>query len=213
MPAAAKVAPGIDHELVPDGVETEWVSFAGGLKEAVLWSAALATNARRRATVLPARATLVGTGGEAPPVGPPLRYLYDPDPAVVRAHLVAELAELVGGRLLDPTTAYVTSDELIATPFARPFEIVEVMPFSLKRLRQALRARGTGAVTIMKRGSAVDVERLRHDLTLSGDGHAVVVLALVERHHHALIARTLAPSPGRAATPAPVATARTQTRA
>jgi hypothetical protein len=107
---------------------------------------------------------------------------------VVRAHLVGAVAEIVGGVLLDPTTAYITSDSLVSTPFARPFEIVEVMPFSLKRLRQALRARGIGAVTIMKRGSAVDVERLRRDLKLSGDGHLVVVLALVRGRHYALLA-------------------------
>ncbi len=32
------------------------------------------------------------------------------------------------------------------------------MPFSLKRLRAALRERDVGGVTIMKRGSAIDVE-------------------------------------------------------
>ena len=34
-----KVAPGIPHELVPDGVEAEWVSDHGEVKEAALWSA------------------------------------------------------------------------------------------------------------------------------------------------------------------------------
>ena len=38
-----KVAPGIPHSLVPDGVEAEWVSDDGEVKEAVLWSPALAT--------------------------------------------------------------------------------------------------------------------------------------------------------------------------
>ena len=51
------MAPGIPHSLVPDGVEAEWVSDAGEVKEAVLWSPALAT-ARRRATV-------IGRGGLA----------------------------------------------------------------------------------------------------------------------------------------------------
>jgi len=188
MPAAVKVAPGIPHELVPTGVEAEWVSFAGNLKEAVLWSGSLATKGvSRRATLLPSGATLLPDDVVAT-TGEPLRYLYEPDDAVVRAHLVAELAGLVGGRLLDATTAYVTSDRLIATPFADAFEIDHVMAFSLKQLRHELRARTVGAVTIMKRGSAVDVEKLRRDLRLSGDQHAVVVLALVEGRHQVLIA-------------------------
>ncbi len=53
----AKVAPGIPHDLVPDGVEAEWVSERGEVKEAALWSPYFAT-ARRRATV-------IGSGGLA----------------------------------------------------------------------------------------------------------------------------------------------------
>ncbi|MEZ5091411.1 hypothetical protein [Nocardioides sp.] len=49
--ALVKAAPGIPHDLVADGVEAEWVSEQGEVKEAVLWSPYLAT-ARRRATVL-----------------------------------------------------------------------------------------------------------------------------------------------------------------
>lgn len=188
MPAAVKIAPGIPHELIPDGVEAEWVSFGGALKETVLWSGSLAGKGiSRRATLLPSGATLTPDGA-APTAGGPCRYLYEPDDAVVRAHLVAELAEAVGGRLLDPTTAYVTSDRLVETPFAHAFEIEHVMPFSLKRLRHELRARSVGTVTIMKRGSAVDVEKLRRELRLSGDRHAVVVLALIEGRHQVLIA-------------------------
>ena len=46
-----KNAPGIPHELVPDGWELETIALGSDLKEAVLWSPAIAT-ARRRATVV-----------------------------------------------------------------------------------------------------------------------------------------------------------------
>ena len=39
-PSVVKVAPGIPHSLVPDGVEAEWVSDDGDVKEAGLWSPA-----------------------------------------------------------------------------------------------------------------------------------------------------------------------------
>jgi SAM-dependent methyltransferase len=192
LPAvAAKVAPGISHELIPLGVEAEWVSLGGGLKEAVLWAGAFARDGvRRRATVLPAGASMhsMSDADEPPSSGPARRYLYEPDDAVVRAHLIGDLARSLRGVLLDPTTAYITSDELIATPFAQVFEVLDVMPYSLKRLRAALRDRNVGSVTIMKRGSAIDVEQLRHDLRLTGDEQAVVVLALIGGRHHAVIA-------------------------
>lgn len=176
--AVAKVAPGIPHALVPAGVEAEWVSWRGGVKEAALWSPGLATpGVGRRATLLsPDGATsLVPAGAEAP-TGGPGRWLHEPDGAVIRAGLVAEAAALVGGRLLDPTTAYVTTDTDATSPFTRRWEVQEALPFSLKRLRAVLRQRGVGAVEVKKRGSALDVEQVRAALRGPGPERATVVL-------------------------------------
>ena len=186
--SGAKVAPGIPHEQVPPGAEAEWVSDGGEVKEAALWFGPLATT-RRRATVLPAGETLVDGGLGRPPTGPPGRYLYEPDGAVVRAHLVAEIADLVGGRLIDPTIAYVTADRRVDSAFARAYEVREVLPFSRKRLQAALRAGDIGRVTVKKRGSAVDVEALRRGLRLDGSGAATVVLTRVAGAPTALICR------------------------
>ena len=130
----AKVAPGIPHEAVPAGAEAEWVSVGGEVKEAALWFGPLAT-ATRRATVLPAgagpAATLVPVGDGPPPVGPPGEWLYEPDGAVIRAGLVGEVvAALPGGRLLDPTIAYVAADRPAPTPYARGWRVTDVLPFS-----------------------------------------------------------------------------------
>src|SRR5690606_25797597 len=126
----------------------------------------------------------------------PLRYLYEPDGAVVRSHLVAEAAAAVDGALLDPAIAYLTSDSLVRTPLCQVYEVREVMPFSLKRLRAALRERGVGTVTIKKRGSAVDVERLRRDLRLSGPESAVVVLTRFGSRPYCLLCAEVTPDSG-----------------
>ncbi|GGT15435.1 hypothetical protein GCM10010286_46410 [Streptomyces toxytricini] len=92
----------------------------------------------RRATLLPGGATLAGRGLSDPVVRPPGRYLYGVDEAVVRAGLVAEVAEDVaedvGGGLPDASVpAWVTSDEAGATPFATAYEIIEVLPHDAPR--------------------------------------------------------------------------------
>ncbi len=181
--ACVKAAPGIPHDLVPGGAGAEWISVNGDVKEAALWFGAL-DDAPRRATLLRgdggAPATLVADPGlGAPAIARPARYLYEPDGAVIRAHLVAEAAALVDGALLDPHIAYITSDKLVETPFCRVYEVSEVLPFSLKRLRATLREQRVGTVTIKKRGSAVDVEKLRRDLKPSGPNSAVVVLTRI----------------------------------
>ncbi|MFF4126636.1 SAM-dependent methyltransferase [Microbispora rosea] len=184
--ACLKVAPGIPYEFIPEGAEAEWVSYRGEVKEAAIWTG-LGPGVRR-ATLLPSGATLTASGAEAE-TGPVSRYLYEPDGAAVRAHLVGEVAALVSGRLLDPRIAYITSDRLVRTEWASCYEVTDVMPFSLKRLRAALRERRVGVVTIKKRGSAVDVERLRKDLRLSGDNSCVIVLTRIEERPFALLCR------------------------
>ncbi len=173
-----KLAPGIDHELIPPGAEAEWVSVAGDVVEAAFWCGPLA-QVPRRATLLPAGDQLTGDGQARAPVGSVRRFVYDPDGAVVRAHLVAEFAATVDGVLADESIAYVYVSEPARTPYGRCFEVLEVIPFSVKRLRAALRERGVGRVDIHKRGSAVDVEALRRDLRLAGDTAATVMLTRV----------------------------------
>ncbi|WP_067496010.1 class I SAM-dependent methyltransferase [Actinoplanes sp. TFC3] len=173
-----KLAPGIDHALLPAGAEGEWVSVDGDLVEAAFWCGPLAEFARR-ASLLPGGAELHGSGVERAPVGAVGRYLYDPDPAVVRSHLVAEFAQTIGGRLADPDIAYVYSDEPVDTPFGRRLEITDVLPFSLKRLRALLRERGVGRAEIRKRGSALEPEQLRKDLRLNGKAGVALVLTRV----------------------------------
>jgi hypothetical protein len=186
--ACLKVAPGIPYEFIPEGAEAEWVSFRGEVKEASLW---LGDGGIRRATLLPGGDTLVAKGVQAE-VGAVGRYLYEPDGAAVRAHLVGEVAESVGGWLIDPRIAYLTSDVAVASPWVAGYEVEEVMPFSLKRLRAALRERRVGVATIKKRGSAVDVERLRKDLRLSGENTIVVILTRIGERPIAVLATEMA---------------------
>jgi SAM-dependent methyltransferase len=186
--ACVKVAPGIPHSLVPEGVEAEWVSDHGEVKEASLWSGILAS-ARRRATVIGdgGLATLTeddDPGGEVRAVG---EFLYEPDGAVIRAGLVTAVAAGVQGGLIDPKIAYVTSDASFRTPFARGYRVVEELPYREKPLRAALRERGIGSLTIKKRGVDVVPEQLRKRLALAGDREGTLVLTRVQDKGVALL--------------------------
>jgi len=187
-PSCVKVAPGIPHSLVPEGVEAEWVSDAGEVKEAVLWSPALATAARR--------ATVIGRGGlatlteEDDPgagTGPVAAYLYEPDGAVIRAGLVTAVAAGVRGHLLDRRIAYVAADAAYQSPFARSYRVAAELPYREKQLKAALRERGIGTLTIKKRGVDVVPEQLRARLDLRGDEVATIVLTRVGGEGTALL--------------------------
>jgi predicted RNA methylase len=192
--AVVKVAPGIPHDLLPDGIEAEWVSEDGEVKEAALWSGPLASTSRR--------ATVIGSGGlatltedddpwqgEERPVRTLGGFLYEPDGAVIRAGLVTAVAAGVGGGLIDEHIAWVTSDESFHTPFARGYQVLEEVPFREKPLRAALRERSIGKLTIKTRGVEIVPEQLRKRLALQGDNTATLVLTRIKDTGTALLVR------------------------
>lgn len=196
---AVKLAPGIDTAELPadDTHELEFVSLDGELKEAVLWCGPLA-HTRRQATLLRRAENAVHTATltsaeEAPtaPLALPGLWLYEPDPAVIRAGLVAHLAQRLGAAQLDASIAYLTAPTLESTPFARAWRVLEWLPFQLKRLRARLRALDASAVTVKKRGSPLDTDRLAKQLRGSGTRPLVVVLTRVQGQPAALICEPL----------------------
>ncbi len=180
-----KISPGVRmQELAPYDAEVEFISLRGELKDALLWFGPLKT-AYRRATVLPGPHSLAAdesgpdSGDLEEParkLGEPQAYLYEPDPAVLRAGLVVPFAEQIGAWQLDADIAYLTSDRLVNTPFARAWVIEDWFPFSLKKLRQVLRSRQVGRVVVKKRGSPLQPETLIRELRLKGDQERVVFL-------------------------------------
>ncbi|MFH9547130.1 methyltransferase domain-containing protein [Streptomyces sp. NPDC051445] len=174
--AALKIAPGVPHEAIPAEAEAEWISDGGDVKEAVLWFGT--EPGAVRATLLPGPRTLLGGGLPDPDVRPVGRYLYEPDGAVIRAHLVADVARELDGGLIDATIAYVTADALRPTPYATAYEITDRLPFNVKKLKALLRERGVGILTVKKRGSAVEPEELRRKVLPKPQGSEAATVFL-----------------------------------
>lgn len=193
-----KLSPGVDHREIQEyPAEIEFISLRGELKEAVLWFGPLRTT-DRRATLLPGRHTLHASTQEISlsslPLHPPGRYLYEPDPAVLRAGLVAPLGRQIQAAQLDPDIAYLTSDQYQATPFARAWQVLDWMPFQLKRLRQYLRQRGIGRLVVKKRGSPLEPEKLIRDLRLEGEQQAVLFLTHLQGKPITILAEEIPPT-------------------
>lgn len=123
--------------------------------------------------------------------------LWEPDGAVIRAGLVADLAAELGGHLLDEHIAYFCSedDSSSAQPgttktgtvntgtaqagsegpgsaLARGYRILEVLDFNVKRLRRWAQAEGVAALEIKKRGVDVAPEALRKQLLGGAKGRS-----------------------------------------
>ena len=113
-----KLAPGIDHALIPPGAEAR----VGQRRRRRWWRPRCGTvrwrrrPAGRRCCGATTRRCSVAGATCWHRSGRGRRYLYDPDGAVVRAHLVAEFAATVDGTLVDPRIAYVFTDEPSRNP-------------------------------------------------------------------------------------------------
>jgi len=191
-----KLGPGVPHSALPDDAEAQWVSVDGDVVELGLWFGPLAPDGPGRSALVlrPDGAHVLRSGVEgppAPPVGPVGAYLYEPDGAVIRAGLVADVAVAVQGRLVDRTIAYVTSDVLRPTPAATAYRVLDTLPFGLKRLRTYLRERDVGRLTIKKRGTAVVPEQLRAQLSLRGAAESTIILTRVDGRQQVLVVEPL----------------------
>lgn len=193
---AAKLAPGVALDELRDftaaGAGVEFVSLGGELKEAVLWGGTFGFAGRAAVRLAADRepAVLLPAGIDPPPLSAPRAVLFEPDPAALRAGLLGELVQQAGQPLyrLDPQIAYLTGDTPVESPWLRAWPVLAWLPFNLKRLREVLRARGIGRVTVKKRGSPIAPEELIRLLKLGGEGAAaVIVLTQIAGQHSAIV--------------------------
>jgi SAM-dependent methyltransferase len=157
--------------------EIELISLNGECREATVWFGGLSTGQPFRATSLPSGEFLAGNplsfrGLLAESVG---KFLYDPDPAVVRAGLVDALCEERGLARLDLEEEYLTSEELVETALAVPFRVSTVLPNSMRQLRQRLRDRPSRFYEVKCRRIPIDAAAVQRSLP-RGDGDPCTIL-------------------------------------
>jgi hypothetical protein len=202
-----KLSPALDERELTAALgslsyELEFLSDAGECKEAVLWLGGLRTAGRRASRVDTGVTLTVEPAVEAVPVGPVGAYLLEPDPAAIRSGSVERLAHENGLWKLDEEIAYLTGDRPTDSPWLRRYRVLDALPFSLKPLRAALRARGVADVVVKKRGSAVEPQELRRRLLAglprAGAATVVVILTRHRGKHVAILAEAVGDRGGNA---------------
>jgi hypothetical protein len=187
---AVKVSPASNFPGKFPGTEAELVSVGGECKEATMWFGDLAGDNPFRATVLPAGETIAGHPldfqAELSELG---RYLYEPDPAVVRAGLVDLAAEHLNLQRLDESEEYLTSETLIESPFVRAFEVLAQLPNNDREIRRYFRQGDFGQVEIKCRHVPIQVEAVRRKLPLQGRRPSVLVYARIGGRTQAVVCR------------------------
>jgi len=194
-PTGIKLGPGFDRDMIPANTEAQWVSVDGNVVELGLWFGAVARPGIMRAALIldssgSHEMTALADSADAE-TGELGAYLYEPDGSVIRARLIGDLARTLGAHMLSERIAYLTSDTLLSTPFARGFRILDEFPLDVKTLTREMRTRGIGTLEIKKRGVDIDPADFRKLLKLKGPASATLFLTRVGEKRVALLAERL----------------------
>lgn len=179
---AVKLSPALEDEALEGfDADLEFISERGECKEAVLWfndlkkgqenrkqkSASSSNLQIRRATILlPNRPpeTLADFVCEPPLSSPILSFLYEPDPAILRAGLVSQLAVAGGFSPVNLQSVLLTADDEKQTSFAHGYRVRETLPFNVEKLKRHLKMKGWRVEVIKKRHLEIEPEVLRRQM-------------------------------------------------
>jgi len=199
---AIKLAPAADlEEAWWQEAELEWISRRRQCRQLVAWFGGLVEHpGRRRATVLrntpdfspQVAATFVGEPNVDIAVASRIgRYVYEPDAAVLAAKLEGALAHHRELRAIASGIAYFTGDEPISDGAFDGFEVMEILPYDARSVKQWLAARDIGRLEIKKRGVPLEPEKVRRELANNGTDAATVLLAKISGRVKAIVARRM----------------------
>ena len=187
---AVKLSPAANFIGKFPDAEIELISVDGECKEATVWFGELAEPGIYRATALPSGETLAGDPLSALAAQSEVRrYVFDPDPGIVRSGLLDLLAESQELCRLDEAEEYLTDDRVPETAFVRSFEVIDVLPYQEKELRRYFRAADFGQLEIKCRHIKVPIESLRKKLTLDGSQPGVLIVVREAGHARAVVCR------------------------
>ncbi len=199
-----KVSPALDDDTLQSfDTRVEFLSDRGECKEAALWFGPLteslpaASHAAGSysgdhnylATLLQPGAppaTLTPFACEPPPLSAPRPWLLEPDPAVIRAHLVPQIAALTNAAQITPGIAYLTADTLLPTPFATAYRVLDWLPYQEKAVRARLRQLGRRVEVVKKRDVPLEPEQVRKAL-LDKDRALPPCVLVLTRHQEKII--------------------------
>jgi hypothetical protein len=197
--AAVKLAPAAEVPS-PWGSEAElqWLGEGRECKQLVAWFGTLARHPGRHVASMlggpeSEPVTVVGLPDQpVPSAEEPRRYVYEPHAAVLAAGLSGTLANRHGLTSVSPDGGYLTGDRLIHDQAVAAFELTDVFPFDVKRLKAALRERRVGWLEVKKRAVVVDIPTLQRQLRVPGEEHRVLLLTRFRGRAVAMLAKRVA---------------------
>ncbi|MBT4575558.1 MAG: hypothetical protein HOB92_03730, partial [Candidatus Cloacimonetes bacterium] len=185
---AVKLSPAIDYKRlnIPSNSTLEFVSENGTLKEILLCMGTLSPeNCERKAVLLPSELILKNSNVKIEIVEIQ-KYLFEPDPAIIRAGLVQELGSKIDYKLIDKKLALLTGSQISNTDFGKLYIVKQIIKYDIKQVRKYIRENEIGELIIKTRGFPESVEQFRKKIKLKGKS-SVIMFILRKGDDHIII--------------------------
>ena len=197
MPTIVKLGPGLDHKDIPHDAEAVWVSDNGDLVEMTLYFGKVAReNVARAALLLTPNGSFEITSANHArtdaPIGELGSFVYEPDAALIRSHLIGDLALELNLHIFANEIAYLTGNEEIHSPWLKSYRVLDNLVFDRKKLKSYLKERNVGILEIKKRGADITPEQLRRELAPKGPNSLTLIVTRVADTHRVLVVEPLA---------------------
>ena len=189
---AIKFSPAMNYDRLklPENHTFEFVSESGNLKEILLCFGNLTTkNVKRKAVLLPEKKILCNKENLLLSISEIKQYLFEPDPAIIRAHLLKEIAQIIGFQLFDSHLALLTGDYSAFSVYGKFFKVITYFNFNIKKLKKYLKGNAIGKLTIKTRGYSESVESFRKKLKLKGKNSSILFILRIGKGHIFLFAK------------------------
>ncbi|MCS4483911.1 SAM-dependent methyltransferase [Gleimia sp. 6138-11-ORH1] len=212
-----KLAPGIEHHYLPADMEAQWISVAGNLLEASLWSPACTLPTANEEEPGPGRRATIFQGENqydyfcpgnpglaAPEVSETSElkpYLWEADSAIIRGGLLHLLAEETGAEVISKQIAYLLADAPPPAKWAPAVTVYEVLgstKLKPKAVAAELKKLAATNVEVKKRGAEIDPANWQKELLkslklkkTSADNPLTVVGTRFKGSHLAVITRRI----------------------
>lgn len=191
--AIIKLSPMIKDELLRSlGPAVEFISFGGECREALVLCGTEAGHGFS-AVHIASGERLSSSDRTLPIESEPGEFIYDADPAAVRAHALATLAERHRLGMVGDSNGYLTGPGPITSPWLRTYRVRYAGKADLKRTRAALKELGAATPEIKQRGAGLDLLKERKAYTADGNRPVSLIVYPVGRSLRHVVAEPHVP--------------------
>ncbi|MHA2121572.1 MAG: hypothetical protein ACW990_10245 [Promethearchaeota archaeon] len=188
-----KISPGVDISHIHYDCDIEVVSYKGEVKEVMLWFGKFKKSSDRNsilATKLPEKITWIQKSNRYDvPISKPKKYVYEPDPAFIKAHLISDLAEEFNLSQLHKKIAYLTADTFISTPILKSFQVFTYCKLDYTLINKTIQELNLGILDFKARGVFIDLKNVYKLIRGKGKKKGLIIFTEVLNEPSAIICK------------------------